>query len=267
MSTKSMKVLVLANEKGGVGKSMFVSQYAYYCAEKLGLKTLVIDLDHQANSSKALVSSERCHIANVLASQVLADAKTLDMHEPFVLIKADDGLTRLEKNGDKHGFYAGNLATVLESASVYYDICIIDTNPNPDIRQITAIVVASHVLSPIQLNQEAIDGIGRLFENIKKLKQINKKMVFLGLMPNLVEATPFQRNNLAELVKHFSTVLFKTDAGKVAFIPTRTALAEAQAAGLPVWAMQKTSARTAWSELKPIFEIVSKRLEFDSATQ
>lgn len=255
-----MKVFVLANEKGGVGKSMFATQFAYYCAEKLGLKTLVIDLDHQANSTKPLTSSELCTVAETTASEILLDAKPIGVNEPFVLVRADNNLTKLERAGDKHNTYASNLSDVLDDAKDYYDICIIDTNPNPDIRQVTAMVVATHVLSPIQLNQEAIDGIGRLYTNIQKLKKINKELNFLGLIPNLVEATPFQKNNLNELATNFGTLLFKLDTGKVAFIPTRTALAEAQAAGLPVWKIPKTSAKTAWSELRFVFEVIIERL-------
>ena len=90
--------------------------------------------------------------------------------------------------------------------------------------------------------------------------QINKELNFLGLIPNLVEATPFQKNNLNELATNFGTLLFKLDTGKVAFIPTRTALAEAQAAGLPVWKIPKTSAKTAWSELRFVFEVIIERL-------
>ena len=257
-----MITLALANEKGGVGKSMVVTQFAYYCAQKLGLKTLVLDLDHQANTTKPLVSSELCLVAPVKASEILLKGKTIDIREPFVLVSADNDLTKLERVAEKHNTFAGNLALALESAGEYYDICIIDTNPNPDIRQVTAMVVASHVLSPIQLNQEAIDGIGRLYTNIQKLKKINSDLQFLGLLPNLVESTPFQRQNLAELAEHYGTLLFKLNTGKPAFIPTRTALAEAQSAGLPVWEMKKTSAKTAWSELSKIFEVVAERLGF-----
>lgn len=234
-----MIILALANEKGGVGKSMVVTQFAYYCAEKLGLKTLVIDLDHQANSTKALISSELCTIAPVKVSEILLKGKSIDINKPFVLVPADNDLTKLERDENKHNIFASHLALALESVENYYDICIIDTNPNPDIRQVTAMVCATHVLSPIQLNQEAIDGIGRLYTNIQKLKKINPNLTFFGLLPNLVEATPFQRQNYDELTEHYGVLMFKLHSRKVAYIRNRTAFAEAQAAGLPVWKIKK----------------------------
>ena len=262
-----MKVFLLANVKGGVGKSMFTTQFAYYCVEKLGLKTLVIDLDHQANSTKSLKLSELCVVSKTSSSDILMHAKPIDIKEPFALIYADDNLENLERAGDRHNDYVNNFVAALHDVSDYYDVCIIDTNPNTDIRQTTAIIAATHILSPIELNQEAIDGIGRLFSKIKKLKKINKELVFLGLIPNLVESTPFQKNNLKELTTDYGQLLLKLNNGKVALMPTRTALAEAQAAGLPVWSIPKTSAKTAWKELGPVFEVIAERLGFAIETK
>lgn len=247
-----MRVLTLANEKGGVGKSMIATQFAYYCADKLGLKTLFIDLDHQANSTKAITSSEMCVVSRVTTSDILIDGKTIPEREPFLLVAADNRLTTLERQPNNHNKFANNLSRAIKDADDYYDICIIDTNPNPDIRQITALVVSTHLLSPLQLNQEAIDGIGRLYKNVQRIRKINPELNFLGLLPNLVEPTPFQKKNMAEISEQYGSLFFRLRE-KVACMPKRTALAEAQAAAVPVWKLPKTSAKTAWTELSAVF--------------
>ncbi|KLB48412.1 chromosome partitioning protein, partial [Xanthomonas euvesicatoria] len=82
---------------------------------------------------------------------------------------------------DGRSEYATNLLSALTEIAPHFDICLIDTNPNPDIRQLASLVVADYVVSPIQLNQEAIDGIGDLLNHpklgIRKIKAtINKKL-------------------------------------------------------------------------------------------
>jgi chromosome partitioning protein len=143
-----------------------------------------------------------------------------------------------------------------------FDVCLIDTNPNPDIRQLAALVVSDFVLSPLQLNQEAIDGIGQLLNNerlgLRRIKaKINPKLELIGILPNMVEPTPFQRDNFRELSSQFAKLLIPLEGGGFAAIKKTTAAPEAQAAGLPVWKLNKTSAREAWAQMKPIFEKIS----------
>ena len=150
----------------------------------------------------------------------------------------------------------------LKAVDDQFDVCIIDTNPNPDIRQLASLVVSDFVLSPIQLNQEAIDGIGDLLNHdtvgIRKIKAtINPKLELIGLLPNLVEPTPFQRENLKDLSTHYSKLLIPLDGGGFAAIKKTTAIPEAQALGLPVWKLGKTTGRTAWKHIKPTFEKIA----------
>jgi chromosome partitioning protein len=121
------------------------------------------------------------------------------------------------------------------------------------------------VLCPLQLNQEAIDGIGMLLNHenigIKKIQAtLNPKLHFIGVLPNMVEPTPFQRENFKDLTTHFSKLLIPLSTGFAAIKKT-TAIAEAQAVGLPVWKMGKTSARDAWTQMKPVFEKIASVME------
>lgn len=280
-----MKTLVLANQKGGVGKSAVGCQHAYYLVH-IGKRVVYVDLDHQMNSTKAIVTSGKAAIAAFTASQLLAGKATQLPISDFVIVQGDDVLSTLERQPDNHNDYVNALKNFLESISDDFDVCIIDTNPNPDIRYAAALITGDFVLSPIQLNQEAIDGIGSLLNHkrygYRKIKQVlNPKLELIGILPNLVESTPFQKANFEQLATAFSQLLIPLETkGKstFAFIPTRTAIAEAQAGGVPLWQLRqavpdaqkgtvdpasmpiRTSARDAWREIKPAFDVINKRM-------
>jgi chromosome partitioning protein len=266
-----MKTLVLANQKGGVGKSAVATQLAYYF-HKIGARVLFVDLDHQRNSSVPLTLSGLVQVASFTSSQFL-DVKGQELPEGrFVLVGGDDHLSAIERQADKHNNFVNNLNAFLKAQSARFDCCIIDTNPNPDVRYAASLIVADFVLSPVQLNQEALSGIGALLSHprygYRKIKQaLNHKLELIGILPNLVEPTPFQRENLKQLVENHAQLLIVIDPNakpkRFAFIPKRSAVAEAQAAGQPLFDMKKTSARDAWLEIKPSFDVVAQRMNLE----
>jgi chromosome partitioning protein len=257
-----MKTLVLANQKGGVGKSAIVVQMAYFLHLLLKLRVLVIDLDHQRNTTKAIRTGKLATISQIPASTILLKKVGGVEDAAFVLLAGDNTeLLKMEKRAESHNIFASNLQAFLKSVDGDFDVCLIDTNPNPDIRQLAALVVSNFVLSPIQLNQEAIDGIGDLLNHdnigIRKIQAtINPTLQLIGILPNLVEPTPFQRDNFRELSTHFAKLLIPMSAGFAA-IKKSTAVPEAQAAGVPIWKLGKTSGREAWTQIKPVFEKIA----------
>ncbi len=261
-----MKTIVLANQKGGVGKTAIAVQLAYFFSQLMNKRVLVIDLDHQHNTSRAIIMGKGAETSTIPSSQLLSSSVTKVEKKPFVLIAADNKeLLRMEKQPDKHNTFVNNLNAFVKTVNKQFDVCIIDTNPNPDIRQLSALIVSDFVLCPLQLNQEAIDGIGMLLNHenigIKKIQStLNPKLHFIGILPNMVEPTPFQRENFKDLTTHFSKLLIPLATGFAAIKKT-TAIAEAQAVGLPVWKMGKTSARDAWTQMKPVFEKIASVME------
>lgn len=258
-----MKINVNANQKGGVGKTFLEVQLAYFIALLLSKRTLLLDFDHQGNTSKSIEKGKLATVSRVKASQIFtADEVPAIEQAPFVLVTADrEDLLALEKQAARHNEFATKLKKFLDSVNDQFDVCLIDTNPNPDIRQLAALVVSDFVLSPLQLNQEAIDGIGQLLNNerlgIRKIKaKINPRLELIGILPNMVEPTPFQRENFRDLSSHYAKLLIPLDNGFAAIKKT-TAVPEAQAAGLPIWKLNKTSAREAWVQMKPVFEKIS----------
>jgi chromosome partitioning protein len=259
----NVKITVQANQKGGVGKTFLEVQLAYFFAQQLSKRTLVLDFDHQGNTSKALQKGQLATVSRVKASQIFtAEVVPSIEHADLVAVAADrEELLGLEKQASRHNEFATKLKKFLDSVRDQFDVCLIDTNPNPDIRQLAALVVSDFVISPLQLNQEAIDGIGQLLNNdrmgIRKIKaKINPRLELIGILPNMVEPTPFQRENFRELSSQFAKLLIPLGNGFAAIKKT-TAVPEAQAAGLPVWKLNKTSAREAWIQIKPVFEKIS----------
>ncbi len=257
-----MKILTLANQKGGTGKTAIACQYAFFENLVKQKRVLLIDADHQGNTSNAVGKSGMAQVADFTADAIFSGGIKSLPEGDFVLVPAGYGLRNLEKQPDKHNSFVGSMNAFLKGVSEDFDICIIDTNPNPDIRMTCSLVLSDYVLSPVQLNQEAIDGIGDLKRDLDKIKKtLNPKLEFIGILPNIVEPTPFQRENLAQISKAFLDLMISMDSGGVAAIPKRSAIAEAQAANSPVWTLKKTSARDTWNVLKPVFEQISKNME------
>lgn len=260
-----MKTLLVANRKGGVGKSAVCCQLAYYFADKLGLRVLLLDLDNQGNTTKAVRTSGLASVSDTVASQLFEQPGTTVEAGPFVLVPADDKLAKLERQAAQHNAFAGNFRSFLQSVAGDFDVCLIDTNPTPDIRVTSALVSASHVLAPIQLNQEAIDGIGSLIREVKTVQanaeRLRANVQLLGVLPNLVEPTPFQRANAQLLFKHFPGILIQLPGGGFAQIKRSTAIPEAQAAGKPLWKASKTSSRDLWREVEPTFKHIAEKME------
>ena len=266
-----VRTLALANQKGGVGKSAIACQLAHYFAES-GLRVLVIDLDHQGNTTRALGTGGFATVSAMPASRALtAPVRGLE-DEWFLVLPADgDELRGLERRSGEHRTFVANLSRFLEAMGDSFDVALVDTNPNPDIRQLAALATASHVLCPIEPTRESLDGIGPLLNDesvgIRRIQvTIRPDLVLLGVLPNKVDGTsPFQRGNLVELAVRHAGLLIPMDGGGHAAIRRSTAITEAQAAGVPLWRLGrggsgrqvKTSARVAWARVRPVFERIA----------
>jgi chromosome partitioning protein len=252
-----MKTLVLCNQKGGVGKSAVATLLAHHLAGRKR-RVLAIDLDHQGNFSKPLRSSGRTTSPSFSADALMTGAAAPLPKHPFVLVPADRSLLGLERQPALHTPFARHFRSFLASVDTDFDVCVVDTNPNPDIRVIAALASADFVLSPIQLNQEAMDGVSALLNHdrvgLRKIKAVlNSKLSLIGLLPTMVEPTPFQKSNFLQIVQRYYPLMIRIGDGPGAFasMPRRSCIAEAQAAGEVLWEMKKTAARDAWREIEP----------------
>jgi chromosome partitioning protein len=252
-----MKTLVLANHKGGVGKSAVATLMAHFFVRG-GQRVLAIDLDHQGNFSKPLQLSGRATVAPVTSDTLLTTPVATLPVAAMVLVASGRDLIGLERQPTLHTPFARHLRAFLVAMDRQFDVCVIDTNPNPDIRLIAALASADFVLSPIQLNQEAMDGVSALLNHervgLRKIKAVlNPKLRLIGLLPTMVEATPFQKMNFIKVAEHYRSLMIPLSErlGDIASMPRRSVVAEAQAQGALLWEMKKTAARDAWKEIEP----------------
>lgn len=269
-----MKTLVLANQKGGVGKSAVATLLAHYLAQH-GQRVLAIDLDHQGNFNKPLRMSKRPAIAGVTADQLLTGgtsatfqqlfAKIPDQH--FVIVPSGRALLGLERQPALHNTIARGFRLFLAAMDKRFDVCVVDTNPNPDIRLIAALASADFVLSPIQLNQEALDGVTSMLSHervgVRKIKALlNPKLDLIGLLPTMVEPTPFQKANFVQVVQRYQALMIPIgpSPGEFAWLPRRSSIAEAQSAGEVLWEMKKTAARDTWKEIETSIATIAGRV-------
>jgi len=252
-----MKTLVLANQKGGVGKSAVATLMSHYFAQH-GQRVLAIDFDHQGSFSGSMRRSSRAQDAGITADRLLTESVSVMPSADLVLVAGDTPLSMLELQSTNHTPFARNLRHFLAVMDQQFDVCVIDTNPGPDIRVISALASADFVLSPIQLNQEAMEGVHGLLNHpragVRKIKAVlNPKLQLIGLLPTMVESTPFQRANFLQIVQRYHPLLIRIGdgPGDFASIPRRSSIAEAQAHGEVLWEMKKSAAREAWKEIEP----------------
>ena len=165
-----MKILTVANEKGGVGKTLVSVQFAFYCAFKFGLKVALLDLDQQGSASNTVKVNSNSAIADISASSFMLEpvesfSSKIKSHIPelvsssnLVCFPADDALSDIEKKGDDfHELVAYYFSENINSLESYFDLVVIDTNPNPDVRSNLGLAVATHLISPLELNKEPMN--------------------------------------------------------------------------------------------------------------
>ena len=277
-----MKTLLVTISKGGVGKSMCTCQLARH-ARSLGLRVLVIDLDDQANASKAL---ERKYTENdvvatrlgLTATELLLryDEADLGPIAEFALIAGDGALVRefvefarTTDPGQVHSrmyMAQANFAAFLGDVAPHFDLCLIDSPPAADIRISVSLMEGDAVLSPIQLSQECIEGIAETLSGQRGILRVkassNPDLQFLGFLPNMVESTPKQREALREIAENVGEFLLRNENEELVFLPRRAAFADAQEKGASLANLAKTNtaAREAWTITRPIFTLILERL-------
>ncbi|TLG71887.1 ParA family protein [Methylocystis sp. B8] len=248
-----MKVIVVNNEKGGVGKSTIAVHLAWYFAEHRK-RVLFLDLDPQSNATTTLSAQ----IGGPEAAAFFARPVAVPpLSAPGIRVAPATPALRgiLTVDGKLIQQFCSNLRDI---SGCHYDIAVIDTPPTFGVRNLTALVAGNFVLAPIDLDDYAIDGIETLLKHIVGVKQkYNPNLNFLGLIPNRLQTTsPRQRDNLKSLIQKFGTrYLFD------GVIPQRSSIGEALAEKKPVWSLPKTAARDAGREMRMVFDKLAAKMD------
>jgi chromosome partitioning protein len=213
-------IIAITNQKGGVGKTTTAINLAAAMALK-GLKTLLIDLDPQANSSLSFVEIHELErtIYDVLTdpSVDLADVVMDAEHVPNLHVAPSSiALAKIEATllGELDSYY--RLKDKLSKVRRRYDYVIIDTPPALGIITVNAMVAATHVLIPIQSSYFALEGTDDLLETIDKIKQrANRRLQILGAVLTLFDGRTILSKDIREQVREvFGDKLFETVISK-----------------------------------------------------
>lgn len=257
-----MKTLLIANRKGGVGKSAIATQLAHYLADKRDLRVLVIDLDNQGNTSDALKPNDSVATASYPAVTLFKTTDLPDDVARFLLIPADAGLAQLERDHAEHNRYASNFRDNLKALAPHFDVCIIDPNPASDIRVTAALVSATHTLAPFQFNQESIKGLGQWLSYVNTVKtKLNPELNIIGILPSLVEPTPFQKANAQQIFTALPQFLMRLPDGSFGQIKSSSAIAKAQADNVALWKAGTSTARDVWKTIEPTFSFIADAMQ------
>lgn len=246
----AMKVLVTANQKGGVGKTSTLVHLAFDFSER-GKRVAVIDMDTQGNASFTL----KQFASGIKANEMWGDIEPIRFSQmpdsQISLIESDIQLANVEKLNlsEMVKRFRHNLQLL---ANRGVEVCLIDTAPTVNNALIVALANADYVVCPIELEVYSILGIKKMLTTVTQVKnKMNSKLEFVGMVPSKVDSrNPRHVNHLHELQTVYPTLMVPVSIG------LRSSIADALASHVPVWKIKKTAARKASQEMRALADHV-----------
>jgi chromosome partitioning protein len=229
----SARVLVIANQKGGVGKTTTAVSLAATLAEA-GCRTLLVDLDPQGNATSGVglrVHTGQPTIYDVLVDGVdLEDAIAATSVRNLFLVPATIDLAGAEIELVAAFSREQKLRRALEPVREDYDVVLIDCPPSLGLLTVNALSAGDGVLVPIQCEYYALEGLGALQRNAELIKtNLNPGMDITGYIMTMLDArTRLGQQVIDEVRRHFGNKVFRTA------IPRSVRLAEAPSYGQPI---------------------------------
>lgn len=228
-----MKVIAIANQKGGVGKTTTAVNLSA-CLAKKGQRVLLVDCDPQGNSTSGVgVDKRRCEktVYDVLiGDENIKNTIVKTPYENLSICPSNISLSGAEIELVSEMGRETKLKNAVLSVKEDYDIVLIDAPPSLGLITINVLTAANSVIVPIQCEYYALEGVSQLMNTIKKVKQVlNPELEIEGILMTMFDS----RTNLSiqvveEVKKFFPNKVYKT------LVPRNVRLSEAPSFGKPI---------------------------------
>ena len=257
------RIIAIANQKGGVGKTTTAVNLAAALAEA-GRKVLLVDLDPQGNATMASgVDKREAHPTGceVLLEEASIHDAVIATEAGYDLLPGNRDLTAAELKLMDAIARESRLKEQLDKLGSRYQIILIDCPPSLHLLTLNALTAAHSVLIPVQCEYFALEGLTSLLDTVKAVrKRLNPTLELEGLLRTMHDV----RNNLgsdvsAQLDKHFGDKLLRS------VIPRNVRLAEAPSYGKPITLYDRAS-RGAIAYLGLAGEMIRRQRQQQPAT-